>query len=126
MANIVKFAPGKRPLYLLSVNTPDYDQDPNCLVNPDISNVVSVPVQYWKRSGNDIVEMTPEEKLAVDTTEKEAYMNQVNIDIPDYVTMTDMIEVLLVLGNTQWSQNKTVTKTQFLDLLKQEIQKRNG
>lgn len=72
MANVAIFKSGQVPRYLLSVNTPDYDQDPDVLVNPDVSAVASVPLKYWKRVGDLIEEMTQAEKDAVDAAEQSA------------------------------------------------------
>jgi hypothetical protein len=44
----------------------EYKNDDNYLVNPDLSLLKRVPMEYWKRQGDSIVEMTPEEKLVVD------------------------------------------------------------
>ena len=66
MANIAIFKTGERPQYLLSVNTPEYSGDPDVLVNPDVSALTSVPLRYWKRVGDTVVEMTAQEKSAVE------------------------------------------------------------
>lgn len=72
MANILIFKdPPKEPEYLESVNTPDYLHLPNILVNPDISVVKTVPIKYWKRDNDKVVEMTPEEKEAWDLPAKQ-------------------------------------------------------
>lgn len=54
-------------VYLISVNTPDYDPA-DWLVNPDTTPVVGVPVYYWKLTGDVLSEMTVEEKEVVDTS----------------------------------------------------------
>lgn len=70
MANIVIYDPNdsivaNRVLqYLISVNTPDYSG--NILVNPDISSVSNVSMNYWKINNELIEEMTEEEKSAID------------------------------------------------------------
>ena len=50
---------------LLSVNTPDYPTV-EWIINPDLSAVAAVPWRYWKIVGDQVVEMTPEEKAIVD------------------------------------------------------------
>ncbi len=50
---------------LHSVNTPDYSAD-DWVIAPDLSAVANVPAEYWKLSGDDIVEMSTAEKTAVD------------------------------------------------------------
>jgi len=72
MANIAIFKLNKTPEYLRSVNTPEYSSDPDVLVNPDISSVENVPLRYWKRVGDTIVEMTQAEKDAVIQAELDA------------------------------------------------------
>ena len=50
---------------LRSVNTPDYPPT-EWIVNPDLSQVASVPWRYWKIVGDSLIEITPEEKSIVD------------------------------------------------------------
>ena len=66
MSNIARFRQGQTPEYLKSVNTPDYSSDPDVIVNPDISSVQNVPLKYWKRNLNAVVEMSQSEKNVVD------------------------------------------------------------
>lgn len=66
MSNVAIFKIGKTPQYLISVNTPDYDKDPDVLVNPDISAVKDVPLEHWKRDKDKIVEMSEIEKGALE------------------------------------------------------------
>ena len=56
--------------YLVSVNTPDYPET-EWIINPDLSQVESVPQIYWKVSGDTVISMTPSEIAAVDA-EREA------------------------------------------------------
>jgi|SRR3990167_1320831 len=117
MSNIVRFQNGKAE-YLISVNTPDYEGS-DSIVNPNISLVADVPLKYWKRDGNNVLEMTTEEKQIVDDIELlERKKNAESLDI----SLKDLVEVLVVVGNTQWSQGKMVTKAQIIDLLKDKIQ----
>lgn len=52
--------------YLSSANTPDYQGNPNTLVDPDLSELTSVPYKYWKYDGvSDVVEMSTSEKESV-------------------------------------------------------------
>lgn len=53
---------------LLSVNTPDYPIE-DWIINPDLSSLVDVSQKYWKIVGDTVVEMTQEEKDAVDAEE---------------------------------------------------------
>ena len=78
MSNVAIFKPNEVPQYLRSVNTPDYEGDPNTLVNPDVSAVQGVDLKYWKRTGNTIVDMNAGEKTAVDNAEKAREIALVN------------------------------------------------
>lgn len=95
MSNIAIFKTGKTPEYRESVNTPDYDQDVDVIVNPDISLVINVPKKYWKRSGNSVLEMNNTEKKAVDDKEKlekETSIDNLNIE------SKDLADALIGLG----------------------------
>ncbi len=61
-------------IYRESVNTPDYDND-EWILNPDLSAVTGVPRKYWKLSGNEIIEMTAEEKAVVDQPSSKEKVN---------------------------------------------------
>lgn len=84
MSNIVIYDPSDQTVanrvtqYFKSVNTPDYDGESNKLVNPDLSGVSGVNRIYWKVSGSDVVEMTAEEKTAIDSSIP-VYKNRVTI-----------------------------------------------
>lgn len=67
MANVALFRTGETPQYLVSVHTPLYSSDPDAIINPDVTALAAVPLHYWKRSGNSVLEMTVGEKAAVDS-----------------------------------------------------------
>lgn len=54
-------------VYKKSVNTTEY-LDGEWIINPDLSNVEGVDKLYWKIDGESVIEMTQEEKDAVDLT----------------------------------------------------------
>ena len=124
MSNVLRTKNGKIVDYLLSVSTPDYDQDPENLINPDISAVVEVPMKYWQLENGTVREMTPEEKQATDIAQRNEVLINIRNNVSNYVDAADLIEILVTIGNTQWSKGKVVTKAQFLDLLFDEISKR--
>lgn len=62
MANVLNRNTGD---YLISVNTPDFPET-DWIINPDLSQVASVPSLYWKITGDEVSEMSPSEKAAVD------------------------------------------------------------
>ena len=84
MADIVILEPGKQAQYIRSVHTPDYQGNPNALVNPDLTAVSNVPLKHWKKgTGNTVVEMSVSEKQAItdaETAEKDAQTNALQID----------------------------------------------
>jgi hypothetical protein len=51
--------------YLQSVNTPDYEDNPHALINPDLSGVSGIDQKYWKVNTDSVIEMTSEEKTAL-------------------------------------------------------------
>lgn len=65
MANIALFREGKTPEYLLAVDTSLYIDDPEALVNPDVTAVIDLDWKYWKRVDDTIQEMTQVEKDGV-------------------------------------------------------------
>lgn len=80
-----------------SVHTPDYDT-PEWLINPDLSAVEGVPNKYWSIHGDDVTEMTPEEKAAVDAADLEPY-KQAKVDQIDARTAELILEGFEFDGN---------------------------
>ena len=70
MADIVRYSTSTTPNpiteYRQSVNTPDYDGQPNVLINPNLSAVAGQPLRYWKHVAGAIQLMTLAEQNAVD------------------------------------------------------------
>lgn len=88
--------------YLRSVNTPDF---PTAIINPDISGLENVPREYWKISGNKVVEMTKEEKLAVDS-QKQTIKNE-KLNNLEYIDAVVLAKALVKMGKI--SKNDLVT-----------------
>ena len=89
MSKIVVYDPGAAVVdavieYNPSANTPDYDSEPNKLVNPDLSLLEGiVPVIYWKRVGSTVVEMNQTEKETIDPqVPEERLLNEGAYDPP--------------------------------------------
>lgn len=129
MANIAIFKPGKPPEYLESVNGAEYMTDPanndttpnspDVLINPDISAVKNVPVKFWKRVGDTIVEMDKAEKDAIAAAELQARKDMANdFGVQD---MKTVLKVLLTILNSKLPANKQITKQELVDALKGEI-----
>lgn len=62
--------------YLKSINTPDYSED-LWVINPDLSAVSGVAQKYWKVVDGAVVEMSTQEKQAVDAAMTQAYIESV-------------------------------------------------
>ena len=129
MANIAIFKTGKPPEYLTSVNGAEYMTDPakndatpnspDVLINPDISAVKNVPVKFWKRSGNSIVEMSQAEKDAITEAELQARKDTANdFGVQDIKVV---LKVLIAVLNSKLPANKQITKQEVIDALKGEI-----
>lgn len=71
--------------YKKSVNTPDYQNRADVLINPDVSALAGVPIKYWKHSGGAVVEMTQSEKDALDQAEADAQLAALKQSAKDYV-----------------------------------------
>lgn len=120
MANILLFDPATKEVkdYLISVNTGDYVVDSKVnkdelqpksgvLINPDLTLVNGLDKRYWKVVGNSVVSMSDNEKLLVDSKEKQFQDSQKdNLDM----SAKDLAQVLIDLG--------IVTKKQITDTLK--------
>lgn len=116
MASVALFNPTQ---YLVSVNTPDYEGNPNAIINPDITAVQGVPLKFWKRVGNTIVEMTQAEKDAVLAAELQARRDQAN-DL-SFQDMKSVLTALIKVINIRLPQNQKITKQELVDAIKAEI-----
>lgn len=131
MSNIAIFKPNQTPQYLTSINGAEYMVDPNALegnvipndpdiiFNPDISAVKNVPLKYWKRSGDNIVEMSQAEKDVISAAELQARKDAAN----DFgvegmkIALTALIKVI----NIRLPIGQKITKQEMVDALKGEI-----
>lgn len=66
MSAVALFPTGQTPQYHPSVNTADYESNPDALINPDVTAVAGQPLRYWKRVVNAVELMTQGERDAVD------------------------------------------------------------
>lgn len=71
--------------YKKSVNTPDYQNRADVLINPDVSALAGVPIKYWKHLGGAVVEMSQAEKDALDQAEADARLASLKQAAKDYV-----------------------------------------
>lgn len=118
MANIVLFT-NNIAQYLPSINTPDYENNPDVLIDPDLSGVEGVPIKYWKRVGNKVVEMTVIEKQALADAELLTRKNAANIfGIQDMkIVLTALIKVI----NIRLPIGQKITTTEMINALKNEV-----
>lgn len=65
--------PNRVTQYLLSANEPDYFGNPNAVINPDVSSLAGVPIQYWKYDNGNIIEMPQNEKDVIDIPNSPTY-----------------------------------------------------
>ena len=118
MANIARFKSGQTPEYLTSVHTPDYEGDPDVIINPDISTVQNIDRKYWKRVGNAIVEMTASEKQAILDAEllvRKSNANNFGVGLLEFAT------ALIKVINIRLPAGQKITKQEMVDALKAEI-----
>lgn len=119
MASIALFTPNQTPQYLPSAHTPDYEGNPDAIINPNVSAVQNVPLKYWKRSGNTILEMTLAEKQSVDAAELQA--RKYAVTDPSLADLKSIFTALIKVINVRLSQNQKITKQEFIDAIKLEI-----
>lgn len=118
MSDVALFRAGKQPEYLKSIHEPPYAADPEAIINPDIAAVAGVPTKFWKRSGAVISEMSQAEKDAVLAAELAA--RKLAADKFE-ISLDVLMKVLVTVGNQRWATGQTITKQQFIDLVKAEI-----
>lgn len=117
MANVVLFT-NNVASYLESINTPEYENNPNALIDPDLVAVDGVPIQYWKRSGNSVVEMTQAEKdalAATQLTQRKSMADNFQGNLPEIFT------ALIKVINLRLSAGQKITKAELITAIKQEI-----
>lgn len=116
MASVALFNPTQ---YLTSVNTPDYEGNPDAIINPDISAVQNVPLKFWKRVGNTIVEMSQAEKDAIAAAELQVRRDQANdLSISD---MKAILTALIKVINIRLPAGQKITKQELVDAIKAEV-----
>lgn len=117
MAKVVVFENGKASYYP-SANTPDFEGNPNALINPDLSLVENIPVIYWKRDGDNVVEMSQAEKDALVQVELNTRKNLAdNYSIDIKTALTALVKVI----NIRLPSGQKITKDEMIQALKDEI-----
>ena len=110
MSDIVEFdANGKAIRYLRSIHEIPYLNDPNIIVGS--LTVPVVPMKYWKRVGNTVVEMTTAEKAVVDAADAELTKSAERVRIDD-LRFTGQELARMIIART------TITKEQMIATVK--------
>ncbi len=103
---------------LLSVNTPDYSTI-DWIINPDLSSVRDVDPRYWTISGDNVIEMTRDQKITKDAADlpalKRAKAERIDIH-------TDILTASFTYSGLQFSmiepdRLKILAADHFADLL---------
>lgn len=118
MSNVIIFRIGKTPEYILSANTPDYVNDSDAIVNPNVSSLSNIPIKYWKRSGDNVVEMNNQEKQVVDAG---LLLDRKNSADTFSVGLIDIFTALIKVINLRLPAGNKITKQELITALKEEI-----
>jgi len=110
--------------YFLSVNTPDFPKS-DWLINPDLTTVAGVPVEYWKITGDTVSEMDQSEKDAVDAVlivaEKQAKINEFNytasriVEDRYFASQMSILSSMLAESYKDEQDNRAAYIKQFVD-----------
>lgn len=118
MANIVIYNPNGVVVnmvenYLCSVNTPDYESNPNILINPDVSGLI-LNTQYWKVDSTSVIEMDENEKNTVDNFYKAKTIRKKKYKVNTYLTNGQIDkEVWYFTDNGDGTYSNRVEKTNY-------------
>src|SRR3990167_4959136 len=115
MSNVAIFKPDQTPEYLKSVNTPDFEGNLFAIINPDITKVQNVPLKFWKRIGDNIVEMTQTEKDAITAAELQLRKDQAN---NFGVGLLEFTTALIKVINLRLPTGQKITKQEMIDAVK--------
>jgi len=90
MSNVILFDPDSTVVenrvtaYMQSVNTPDYENNPQALINPDLSQVIGTDQKYWMVDSSSVQIMGDSDKTAIDTWMQEGETQEKNFKIISY------------------------------------------
>mgnify|MGYP001592820376 FL=1 len=128
--NVAIFKAGQTPQYLISVNGAEYmvdpqalegtvvSNDPDVLINPNISAVQNIDRKFWKRVGNSIVEMSASEKqtiLNAELAQRKTQADNFGVGLLEFAT------ALIKVINIRLPAGQKITKQEMIDALKAEI-----
>jgi len=79
--------------YVRSANTPDYENLPNVLINPDVSALGNISRNYWKvDSSENVIEMTTNEKTVIDNFLNAKILRNKNFKVSTYDATNSLIK----------------------------------
>lgn len=117
MAYVVVFENNQAYAYP-SANTPDFEGNPNALINPDLSAVLNVPIQYWKRDGDSVAEMSQAEKGVLAETQ---LTNRKNLADTYSIDLKTALTALIKVINLRLPSGQKITRDEMVQALKDEI-----
>jgi hypothetical protein len=98
--------PNKVTNYLRSVNSPDYDETSNKLINPDLTAVQSLDYTFWKVQNNEVFSMTTEEQQLINNIKKAKTFRQKKYFISTYSNYSLQSEIWYETENNGEYENK--------------------
>ena len=120
MDNILIFNPNdptvayRATQYITGGNGADYTSDPNALINPDMSSVSGISMQYWKVDSTSVVEMSTQEKAEVDSIINATLIKDKNFKLETYdPTNRKILETWYATDNGDGTYKDKVEETTF-------------
>jgi hypothetical protein len=107
-----------------SVNTPDYPST-YWIINPDLTLVENVPQKYWKAAGDAVVEMSAQEKAAVDAASLAVRRDQIEAKTTDEAFKAVLAALIKVI-NIRLPVGNKITATELRAAIRAEIEANNG
>lgn len=100
--------------YKRSVHTPNYEGNPDWLINPDLSAVKQYPRSEWKVEGEQVVRKSKEER----DSEHLILKRNIIMNLLEEIVLLELkIEKLTELGETQIANKLNQRKTNLEDKL---------
>ncbi len=110
MSSVAIFLAGKTPQYIPSNIVPaDYAGRNDVVIDPDISQVASLALKYWKLSGGIVVAMTAQEQAAVDAAiTAQALSDERSGALADFASTDDEGAILRAMGAVLMDEVNTI------------------
>jgi hypothetical protein len=107
-----------------SANTPLYSSL-DWVINPDLSLLTNIPQKYWKVSGDSVVEMSAQEKAAVDAALLNARRDQIEAKTTDEAFKA-VLAALIKVVNLRLPVGNKITASELKTAIRAEIDTNNG